>query len=316
MIEIPFTAKKVNDDPFNKVSLDVVFTNPDNKTLRVPAFWDGGSKWKVRYASPVVGTHHFISECSDREDQGLHNVTGEVCINAYTGENPLYKHGPVRVAADRRYLQYADGTPFFWLGDTWWMGLCHRLHWPDEVKTLAADRKAKGFNVIQIVAGLYPDMPPFDPRGANEAGFPWEEKYARIRPEYFDAADQRLEYLVDQGFSPCIVGAWGYFMPLDGRRQGQATLAIPDREVRRVTRRVVRRGRGESAVVSGQRVSIRRSETDVAVDGGDAIHPHNGSLPPTPDDPSDRHRPPVGPKRDRRSGLTRYRHAANPARAA
>jgi hypothetical protein len=81
---------------------------------------------------------------------------------------------------------------------------------------LAADRKEKGFTVIQIVAGLYPDMPPFDPRGANEAGFPWQTNYAAIRPEYFDAADRRLGYLVDQGFVPCIVGAWGYFMPWMG----------------------------------------------------------------------------------------------------
>ena len=56
---------------------------------------------------------------------------------------------------------------------------------------MAAARKAKGFSVIQIVAGLYPDMPAFDPRGANEAGFPWEQDYARVRPEYFDRADER-----------------------------------------------------------------------------------------------------------------------------
>src|SRR2546425_9490941 len=56
-------------------------------------------------------------------------------------------------------------------------------------------------------------MHPFDPRGANEAGYPWETNYTRIRPEYFDAADQRLRYLTDQGFTPCLVGAWGYFMP-------------------------------------------------------------------------------------------------------
>jgi hypothetical protein len=109
-----------------------------------------------------------------------------------------------------------DGTPFFWLGDTWWMGLCHRLHWPEEFQQLASDRKQKGFNVIQIVAGLYPDMHPFDPRGANEAGFPWTTNYTRIRPEYFDAADQRLAYLVQEGFTPCIVGAWGYFLPWMG----------------------------------------------------------------------------------------------------
>jgi hypothetical protein len=216
MVEVSFEAQREHDDPFNTVTLDVVFHDPSRKALRVPAFWAGGKKWEARYASPVAGTHRFRSECSDANDAGLNGVSGAVEITPYSGENLLYKHGPVQVAANHRYLQYADGTPFFWLGDTWWMGLCHRLHWPDEVKTLAADRKAKGFNVVQIVAGLYPDMPPFDPRGANEAGFPWEKDYKRIRPEYFDAADKRIEYLVDQGFTPCIVGAWGYFMPWMG----------------------------------------------------------------------------------------------------
>jgi hypothetical protein len=146
----------------------------------------------------------------------LHDVSGTIEVTPYTGDNPLYKHGPLRVSKNRRYLEHHDGKPFFWLGDTWWMGLCHRLHWPDEFKTLAADRKKKGFNVIQIVTGLYPDMHPFDPRGANEAGFPWEKDYERIRPEYFAAADKRLQFLVDEGLTPCIVGAWGYYMPWMG----------------------------------------------------------------------------------------------------
>ncbi len=216
MVEVRFDSRIEHKDPFNTVSVDAVFTAPDGKTLRVPAFWAGGKTWKARYASPLVGAHQFRTECSDTHDLGLHGVTGSVSVTPYAGDNPFYKHGPIRVAANHRYLEHADGTPFFWLGDTWWMGLCHRLHWPDDVKTLATDRKQKGFNVIQIVAGLYPDMPPFDPRGANEAGFPWETGYARIRPEYFDAADRPIEYLVDQGFSPCIVGAWGYFMPWMG----------------------------------------------------------------------------------------------------
>ncbi len=216
MVELSFEARKTHDDPFNTVTLDVVFSDPNGNNLRVPAFWAGSKTWKARYASPIVGIHRFHSECSDTHDPGLQDIAGEVRIKPYTGNNPLYTHGPVQVARNHRYLEYADGTPFFWLGDTWWMGLCHRLHFPDEFKKLAADRKAKGFNVIQIVAGLYPDMFPFDPRGANEAGFPWEADYARIRPEYFDAADRRLEYLADQGFTPCIVGAWGYFMPWMG----------------------------------------------------------------------------------------------------
>ena len=216
MVEITLRAKRSYTDPFNDVTLDVTFIDPRGQELRVPAFWAGADVWKVRYSSPVVGTHTFRSECSEPRDRGLHGINGKVEIKPYTGQNPLYTHGPLHVAPDHRYLEHADHTPFFWLGDTWWMGLCHRLHWPEEFKQLTADRKAKGFNVIQIVAGLYPDMPAFDPRGANEAGFPWETNYARIRPEYFDAADQRLGYLVEQGFTPCIVGAWGYFMPWMG----------------------------------------------------------------------------------------------------
>ncbi|MGO9201517.1 MAG: DUF4038 domain-containing protein [Limisphaerales bacterium] len=216
MVEVAFNSSRAYADPFNQVTLEVTFTEPQGAELRVPAFWAGSNVWKVRYASPVAGTHRFRSQCSESHDQGLHGITGKVEIHPYAGGNPLYVHGPLRVASSGRYLEHLDHTPFFWLGDTWWMGLCHRLRWPEEFRALAADRKEKGFNVIQIVAGLYPDMPPFDPRGANETGCPWETNYARIRPEYFDAADQRLGCLVQQGFTPCIVGAWGYFLPWMG----------------------------------------------------------------------------------------------------
>jgi hypothetical protein len=221
-VELAFTAHQEHADPFHQVTLDVVFVEPDGTSRRVPAFWAGGKTWKVRYASGRPGRHRWWSQCSQSGDAGLHDVTGELEIVPYQGANPLFRHGPIRVGKNRRHFEHADGTPFFWLGDTWWMGLCHRLQFPDEFGQLTADRKAKGFNVIQIVAGLYPDMPPFDPRGANEAGFPWEDEYARIRPEYFDAADQRLWYLVEQGFTPCIVGAWGYFMPWMGETRLKA----------------------------------------------------------------------------------------------
>jgi hypothetical protein len=216
MIEIVLAADGSYRDAQHDVTLDVVFADPRGGTLKVPAFWAGGQTWKVRYASPLFGPHGWRSVCSVTTDHGLHGRSGTIRIEPYRGDNPLYTHGPLRVAADKRHFGHADGTPFFWLGDTWWMGLCRRLHWPDEFQQLAADRKAKGFNVIQIVAGLYPDMPAFDPRGANEAGFPWEKDYARIRSDYFDKADQRLFYLVEQGFTPCIVGAWGYHLPWMG----------------------------------------------------------------------------------------------------
>ena len=215
--ELSFPSRKCYADPFNDVEMSVVFQSPDGTERNVPAFWAGGTQWKVRYASSQVGRHTYRTVCTDPTDAGLHGQTGDVEVTEYDGDNPLYRHGPLQVSESGRGLEHRDGTPFFWLGDTWWMGLCTRLGWPDEFAQLAADRVEKGFTVIQIVAGLYPDMGPFDDRGCNEAGFPWEEDWSRIRPAYFDAADRRIAHLVDQGLAPCIVGCWGYYMEFAGK---------------------------------------------------------------------------------------------------
>jgi hypothetical protein len=214
--EFSFTAGKPYADPFNDVQVDVVFTGPDGAEQRVPAFWAGEQTWRVRYAPPTAGHYRYRTIATVTNDPGLHARSGTLGVEPYRGTNPLYREGAVRVAADRRHFEHASGKPFFWLGDTWWMGLTKRLSWPDEFQSLAADRAAKGFSVVQIIAGLYPDMPPFDERGANEAGYPWEREYARINPAYFDAADLRIQHLVDRGIVPCIAGCWGYFLPLMG----------------------------------------------------------------------------------------------------
>ena len=214
--EWSYRTSKQYADPFNQVELDVVFTTPSGQQQRVPAFWAGGSIWRVRYAPPDAGDYKFRTVCTDVFNRDLHGVSGTLTVVPYSGEDSLYRHGTIHVAKDKRHFEQADGTPFFWLGDTWWMGLCKRLGWPDDFEALTADRVRKGFTVVQIVAGLYPDMDPFDPRGANEAGFPWQQGYSRINPAYFDMADLRIQYLADRGIAPCIVGCWGYFLPLMG----------------------------------------------------------------------------------------------------
>lgn len=62
----------------------------------------------------------------------------------------LFTHGRLHVTKDGRYLQFEDGKPFFWLGDTGWE-LFHRLTL-DEIKQYLDNRSAKGFTVIQAVA--------------------------------------------------------------------------------------------------------------------------------------------------------------------
>jgi len=215
-VEIGFSAGKDRADPFNEIELDVIFRDEAGAEWRVPAFWAGGRAWRVRFAPPAPGAYTWRSVCSDATDAGLHGREGALRAEPYEGDHPLLRHGPVRVSADRRHLEHADGTPFFWLGDTWWFGLCTRLRWGEEFDRLVGDRVAKGFTVVQIVAGLCPDIVPLDTRAANEAGVPWEAGFASIRPTFFDHADRRIARLVERGLLPCLLGCWGYYLRFMG----------------------------------------------------------------------------------------------------
>jgi hypothetical protein len=214
--EWSYASGKQYSDPFNQVDVDVIVSTPFGQEERLPAFWSGGNIWRARYAPPAPGLYRMKSVCTDTSNHDLHGQTMTLRVEQYPGDNTHYKHGALRVAADKRHFEHADGTPFFWLGDTWWMSLCKRMSWPDDFQTLTADRVQKGFTIVQVVAGLYPDMEPFDERGANEAGFPWDREYKSINPAYFDMADVRIQHLSDHGLAACIVGFWGYFIPRMG----------------------------------------------------------------------------------------------------
>lgn len=56
---------------------------------------------------------------------------------------------PLKISANKRYFQTADGNPFFWMGDTGWL-LFVKCKREDAIKYLD-DRKEKGFNVIQVM---------------------------------------------------------------------------------------------------------------------------------------------------------------------
>ncbi|MBN1558786.1 glycoside hydrolase family 140 protein [candidate division KSB1 bacterium] len=87
----------------------------------------------------------------------------------------------LRVSANHRYLEYDDGAPFFYLGDTAWE-LFHRLN-REEADLYLSNRSRKGFTVIQAVvlaerdgltaANAYGELPlkDRDPAQPNDAYF-------------------------------------------------------------------------------------------------------------------------------------------------
>jgi hypothetical protein len=215
--EWTLTSTREHRDPFAEVELDAVLRDGAGCELRLPGYWAGGRTWRFRFAAAAPGTYRFQTICSDAADAGLHGQSGMITVAGTAAKtNPLLRHGPLRLSGDRRHFTHADGTPFFWLADSWWFGMTSRLRFPGEFGVLVRDRVEKGFSVIQFAIAFPCDIAPFDPRGANEAGHAWTNGFGTINPAYFDLADQRVRAIVDAGLVPNIVGAWGYYLPVMG----------------------------------------------------------------------------------------------------
>lgn len=118
------------------------------------------------------------------------------------------------ISDNHRYLVCADGTPFFWMGDTAWE-LFHKLS-REDAETYLKTRASQGFNVVQAVA-----LSEFDglkvgnaydrcPLKRNEAGM-----YDPDRPDidgpnsYWDHVDSVIDMAANHGIYCALLPTWG-----------------------------------------------------------------------------------------------------------
>lgn len=143
--EITFISEKKYENPFEDVNVDLLLYG-NGRLYTVPGFWDGGDTWKIRFVCPSSGTWYFKTVCSDEENTSLHSRTGKIVCTEYSGELDIYKKGFVTTSYGKKYLTYADGTPFFYLGDTHWSLGDETV---DMVKVISEQRASQGFTVFQ-----------------------------------------------------------------------------------------------------------------------------------------------------------------------
>jgi hypothetical protein len=123
----------------------------------------------------------------------------------FEGPSVDFSHGDLRVSDNHRFLVHADGTPFFYLGDTAWE-LFHRLTLK-ETETYLENRRAKGFTVIQAVAlpefdGLaFPNRQNHLPLNNNDPTKPNES--------YFKDIDAVVALAKDKGLFIGLLPTWG-----------------------------------------------------------------------------------------------------------
>ncbi len=214
-LELATGHRYTDAEKFQDVTLAATFAGPEGMNYRIPGFWDGGDIWRIRFAPPQAGKWMYIVDSSDSDLDAATNdgvFLAEPVTEAQIASNPNWR-GFLRVSDNGRYLIYADGTPFFWLGDTIWRGNRASMAFapdpddagPDiaEFPNYVANRQAKEFTVIQIVAGH-----PNDPDIVNEGGPTYLDPYTVINPVNFQWLDKRIQYIVDQRLVPVITGQW------------------------------------------------------------------------------------------------------------
>jgi hypothetical protein len=213
-----FESEREYDNPVQVVALRVDLTTPSGTRHTTAGFWDGGRVWRVRFCPDELGEWRFTTTCSDESDTGLHGQCGAFTCQPYDGDNPLFRHGQIRVAPSGRHLEHADGAPFFFLADTCWNG--PHLSTPAEWDDYLADRSGKRFSAVIFTA------PHFRGLAANADGrtaFTGREQIA-IDPEFFQRLDCSVNAINDRGLLavPLLLHGGkdtdrnsGYYLPQD-----------------------------------------------------------------------------------------------------
>jgi len=207
-VEIRLTAQASHVAPYAAVKVWADFSCGE-EVLRRPAFWDGGDRWRLRFAAPHSGDWHWVSR-ANVDDPGLDGRTGTVVCADGGGEpgGPAFEHGFWRMSPSGRQLVHADGTPALMVADTAWA-----LPWratPEQVQAYARDRQAKGFNAVLLMT-VQPDMRAVGPRDRTvDEGFDvaFEDlpdgRLQDLNPGYFGRLDVLVDILLAHDLVPVL----------------------------------------------------------------------------------------------------------------
>ncbi len=162
--EITLEARGSYANAYTDVEVWVDLQGP-GFSKRCWGFWDGGRTFRVRVLATAPGTWSWKSG-SNPADAGLAGRTGSFEADVWNPEeleaNPN-RRGFVIATANGHGLQYADGTPFYLLGDTMWAIPTYRFPWHDDdrerpvgpqmgFKDIIRYRKRQQFNSVAILA--------------------------------------------------------------------------------------------------------------------------------------------------------------------
>ena len=187
IFELTLTTTNSYSNEYTDATLTATFTAPSNNTIVMPGFWDGSDTWKVRMAPNEIGTWTYVTTSNDGQ---LDNQSGQFeCIGSS-------RKGFIKLDTSDPYkFQYADGSPFFWMGDTCWHLFNNNIVYDGVFKDYIDRRASQHFTNIH--AGLYCGNV-----YENEGGKPFPAAPGdmdNLNPDYFRYVDRKVDYITSKG---------------------------------------------------------------------------------------------------------------------
>jgi hypothetical protein len=240
-LELAFQSSQPYANPlYDLRAFSATFTSPTGRTLRRHGFWDGGDRFKVRFAPDEPGEWTYRTHSSDTGNAGLHGRTGTFTCEPPRSPLPLFRHGALQRSPGRHHLIHADGTPFFFTACTAWNGALKSTD--EEWDTYLAHRAQHHYNVIQFVTTQWRGAEQ-DARG--EVAFTGSGRIA-LNPAFFQRLDRKVDRINDHGLIAAPVLLWA--LPTGAGRHLSPGYHLPEPEAILLARYLVARYGGHQVI--------------------------------------------------------------------
>lgn len=165
-VEITLHAEKQYQNPYADVEIWIDLRGPGFEK-KCYGFWDSDDVFRVRVLAVTPGLWKWKSG-SNQTDPGLNGKSGEFTAVAWSETEKKAnscRRGMIKASSNGHAFEYADGTPYFLLGDTWWSLPTFRYRWYDDnkkrpigpiagFKDYVKFRRKQGFNCIAMIAAF------------------------------------------------------------------------------------------------------------------------------------------------------------------
>jgi hypothetical protein len=216
MFEFRIKTKEVIENPYKEVLLVGEFNSPIGKKIVIEGYYDGNNDWKIRFSPTETGVWTYELK---GKNLGIYQQGNFKCAGSK-------KHGFIGIHPQNPYaFAYANGTPFFPMGDTNY-GLYDDSSISPVLREKYLDtRRKQNFNFVRMEVGHSHARAKANPKFWAWGGTPQAPDLDRLNPDFFVGLDSLFFQMRDKGMNAELILLNFYRLPFTDTK-----LWTPERE--------------------------------------------------------------------------------------